>query len=193
MIWRHQWVNFTHVISALAKGSGSPERTSKAFLYVRYLLLESPEFIQRVSKWESLGFSSRYWMEEDFNDKLMEYLREYPEYNEFEAFAGGNTASLDPPLQPQMPVYYSNVISDFVPFLEVLISRLIEYAQVDLLQEILDRYGHLFFYHNCPLSYVSNLFLYYYPNETLSDPRICRRILRLLGKSSVSYTVDRDS
>ncbi|KAI9492493.1 mediator complex subunit 23-domain-containing protein [Zychaea mexicana] len=184
MIWKYQWVNFTNIISALGKGSGTPERTTKAFRYVQYLLLESPEFKKRVDKWLSLGFSHRYWTEEDFHEKLMQYLTEYPEYHEYEAFAVAqqNTQQpvLDPPLQPQMPVYYTSIVSDFVPFLEVLIARLIEYAQTDLLLQILDRYGQLFYYHNSPLSYVCNLLLYYYPNDTLSDPRVCKRIVRLL-------------
>lgn len=187
MIWKHQWVNFTHVISALAKGSGSPERTAKAFRFIQYLMLESPELYNRVQKWSSLGFSHRYWTEEDFHEKLMQYLQAYPEYSEYEAFAmqsGQQTPILDPPLQPAMPVYFANVISDFVPFLEVLISRLIEYAQSDLLSAILDRYGHLFYYHPSPLSYVCNLLIYYYPNETLSDPRICKRIVRLIGMNA---------
>lgn len=191
MIWKHQWINFTHVISALVKGSGSPERTAKAFRYVQYLLLESPEFSNRARKWDSLGFSPRYWTEEDFHDKLMQYLQEFPEYHEYEGFfvqqqksseQSSSPPVLDPPLQPQLPIYFTNIVSDFVPFLEVLIARLIEYGQSDLLLAILDRYGHLFYYHNCPLSYVCNLLLYYYPNDTLSDPRICKRILRLLGK-----------
>lgn len=116
----------------------------------------------------------------------MHYLNEYPEYHEYEAFAmaqkQGQMPALDPPLQPQMPVYFTNIVSDFVPFLEVLISRLVEYAQVDLLIAIMDRYGHLFYYHNAPLSFVSNLLLYYFPNDTLADPRVCKRVVRLLGK-----------
>ncbi|KAI8145206.1 mediator complex subunit 23-domain-containing protein [Fennellomyces sp. T-0311] len=184
MIWKYQWVNFTNIISALAKGSGSPDRTAKAFQYVQYLLLESPEFNKRVNKWLSLGFSPRYWTEEDFHEKLMQYLSEFPEYHEYEAYAVAQQSTqhpvLDPPLQPQMPVYFTNIVSDFVPFLEVLIARLIEYAQTDLLLAILDRYGKLFYYHNGPLSYVCNLLLYYYPNDTLNDPRVCKRIVRLL-------------
>ncbi|KAI9313693.1 mediator complex subunit 23-domain-containing protein [Dichotomocladium elegans] len=191
MIWKYQLVNFTNIISALGKGSGTPERTAKAFRFIQYLLLESPEFANRVKKWHSLGFSRRFWVEEDFHDKLMEYLREYPEYHEYEAYAmlENNHSSanvnkqvpiLDPPLQPQMPVYYTNIVSDFVPFLEVLIARLVEYAKTDLLIGILDRYGHLFYYHSAPLSFVSNLLLYYFPNDTLSDARVCKRIIRLL-------------
>ena len=180
MIWKYQWVNFTNIISALGKGSGTPERTTKAFRYVQYLLLESSEFKNRVDKWLSLGFSHRYWTEEDFHEKLMKYLDEFPEYHEYEAHQKGQ--HMDPPLQPQMPVYYTSIVNDFVPFLEVLIARLIEYAQTDLLLQVLDRYGKLFYYHHSPLSYVCNLLLYYYPNDTLNDPRICKRIVRLLGK-----------
>ncbi|KAL0075593.1 mediator complex subunit 23-domain-containing protein [Phycomyces blakesleeanus] len=184
MIWKHQWINFNHVIFALVKGSGSPERNSRAFRYVRHLLLESPEFIKRIAKWDSLRFSPRNWTEEDYHKKLMQYLNEFPEYYEFEAFAMNHyeqtQPSLDPPLQTPMPIYLTNVISDFVSTLEVLISRLIEHAQTELLADILDKYGHLAYYHQYPLSFVCNLFLYYSSSNTLRDPRIRKRILCLL-------------
>ncbi|KAI9013358.1 mediator complex subunit 23-domain-containing protein [Phycomyces nitens] len=184
MIWKHQWINFNHVIFALVKGSGTPERNTKAFRYIRHLLLESPEFIKRVAKWDSLRFSPRNWTEEDFHKKLMQYLEEFPEYYEFEAFAMNHyekmQPSLDPPLQTPMPIYLTNVISDFISTLEVVISRLIEHAHTDLLVEILDKYGHLAYYHQYPLSFVCSIFLYYSSSNTLRDPRIRKRILRLL-------------
>ncbi|KAI8372734.1 mediator complex subunit 23-domain-containing protein [Radiomyces spectabilis] len=182
IIWKYQWVDFNHVIAALMKGSGSPERTTRAFSYVRYLLCESHEFQNRVNKWDSLEFSPRHWTEEDFHEKLMRYLNEFPEYHEFEAFARSDHASttFDPPLQSPMPIYLTNVISEFMASLELLITRLIEHSQTDLLGEILDRYGHLFYSHPYPLSFVCNLLLYYYPSTTLRDTRICKKILRLL-------------
>ncbi|KAI7862073.1 mediator complex subunit 23-domain-containing protein [Spinellus fusiger] len=158
MIWKHQWLNFNHVIFALVKGSGTPERFAKAFRYVRQLLVDSTEFSKRVAKWDSLKFNPRHWAEEDFNEKFTQYLDEFPEYFEFEAFAmkgyEQTQATLDPPLQTPMPIYLTNVISDFIPLMEALISRLIEHAQTDLLIDVLDK--------------------------TSRDPRICKRILKLL-------------
>ncbi|KAI7901563.1 uncharacterized protein BX663DRAFT_513291 [Cokeromyces recurvatus] len=189
-IWKYQWINFNHVIFALVKGSGSLERTNKAMHFLRYLLFESPEFQKRVQKWDSLGFSPRPWTEEKFHEKLMSYLREYPEYYEFEAFAMRQSyePALDlPHQQTKLPIYFSNVVNDFIVSMETLIMRLIEYSQKELLMKLLDTYGHLFYQHQCPLSFVTSLLLYYHSSETLRDPLILKRILRLLDFNQYTF------
>jgi len=159
------------------KGSGSVDRTTKACKYLRHVLLESPEFQKRVLKWDSLEFSHRHWTEDNFQAKLMQYLNEFPEYHEFESFA----PNVDlPHQQTKLPVYFTNIVSDFISSMENLIMRLIEYAQSDLLANILDKYGHLFYQSQNPLAFVTNMLLYYHSSETLRDPRILKRILRLI-------------
>ncbi|CEP17288.1 hypothetical protein [Parasitella parasitica] len=176
-IWKYQWITFNHVVFALMKGSGSIERTAKAANYLRHVLLESPEFQKRVHKWDSLEFSHRHWTEDNFQAKLMQYLHEFPEYHEFESFA----PSMDlPHQQTKLPVYFTNVVSDFISSMENLIMRLIEYAQTDLLADILDKYGHLFYQSQNPLAFVTNILLNYHSSATLRDPRILKRILRLI-------------
>ena len=176
-IWEYQWINFNHVVFALMKGSGNADRTTKATNYLRHLLLESPEFQKRVQKWDSLEFSHRHWTEDNFQTKLMQYLHEFPEYYEFESFA----PSMDlPNQQTKLPIYFTNIVSDFISSMENLIMRLIEYSQSDLLVNILDKYGHLFYQSQNPLAFVTNILLYYHSSETLRDPRILKRILRLI-------------
>jgi hypothetical protein len=186
LIWKNQWLSFNHVLFALLKGSGSSDRTSKAMGFVQHLLLGSNEFKRRAAKWNSLNFSPRHWVEEDFHEKLMVYLQEFPEYHEFEGHAMHKFEQTIPDikLQTKLPIYFTNVISDFTSTLETLITRLVEYSQNDLLANILDTYGHLFKYHPCPLSVITNLLLYYNTSETLQLPRIRKRILRLLGKTT---------
>jgi hypothetical protein len=155
--------------------------------YLRYLLLVSPEFQNRVAKWDSLNFSHRHWTEDNFQEKLMQYLTEYPEYFEFEAFSmGGYEPMMDLTGQQQLklPIYYTNVVSDFITSMENIIMRLIEHGEKDLLASLLDKYGHLFYQAQCPLSFVNNILLYYHTSETLRDARIRKRILRLIGKVS---------
>lgn len=187
MIWKHQWVNFNDVIMALLNGNSTSDRADKAFEFVRYLLFQSNEFEQRVLKWDSLQFSSRSWTEENGFDKLMEYQQMYPEFYEFEAFAAasGNLMNLDPPCQTPMPTYHTNVIIDFVTTMESIITHLIEHNQPQLLGDILEKYGHLFHYHQYPLSFVCSILLYYYSAPAIKDhPLNVKRITRLLGKDN---------
>lgn len=183
-IWKNQWINFNHVLFALTKGAGNADRTSKATSYIRYLLLGSPEFQSRVQTWDSFNFSHRHWTEEDFQAKLMKYLQKYPEYHEFESFAMRQyEPTMDlPQQQTKLPIYFTNVVSDFTSCMENLIMRLIEHSETELLANILDTYGHLFHQHQSPLAFVSSILLYYHSSDTLRDPRIRKRILRLIGK-----------
>ncbi|KAI8328625.1 mediator complex subunit 23-domain-containing protein [Chlamydoabsidia padenii] len=182
MIWKHQWVNLNDVILALLNGNSTGDRAQRSFDFIRHLLLQSPEFDQRIAKWDSLNFSHRSWTEEDNHDKLMAYHKTYPEYYEFEAFSANNNNNndeLDPPLQTPMPIYHTNLIVDFVTCMESIIAHLIEHNQHHLLADILDKYGHLFCYHQYPLSFVCNVLLYYH--EALKNhPLLVKRIARLL-------------
>lgn len=184
-IWKNQWINFNHVLFGLTKGGGSADRTTKAMTYLNYLLLVAPEFQNRVTKWDSLNFSHRHWTEGNFQEKLMQYLAEYPEYFEFEAYAmRGYEPSMElPGQQLKLPIYFTNVVSDFITSMENIIMRLIEHGQKDLLVNLLDKYDHLFYQAQCPLSLVNNILLYYHSSETLRDPRVRKRILRFIGKS----------
>ncbi|KAI9285727.1 mediator complex subunit 23-domain-containing protein [Umbelopsis sp. AD052] len=190
MIWKHQWVSFTHVVFALVKGSGNAERSEKAFQYLEYLLLESPEFSRRVETFTSLQFSSKYWAEDNHHEKLMTYLAQFPEYSEFESYGMKDfeqTQHMDPPTSPPMPIYFTNVVLRFIPFFDVIINRLIEYEQPDLLARILDKHGHLFQYHHYPLSFICNLFLDHYSSPTLHEPYIKKRLLRLLDFTQYEF------
>lgn len=188
-IWKNQWIQFNHVLFALVKGCGSGTRTTTANKYLHYLLLESSEFQRRVQKWDSLEFSRRPWTEENYQEKLMQYLAEFPEYHEFDSFAMRQYEPMMelPQQQTKLPIYYTNVVSDFSATMEYLIMRLIEYSQKDLLVSVLDKYGHLFYQHQTPLAFVTNTLLYYHSSETLKDPAIKKRILRLLGKASLVW------
>ncbi|KAM3581516.1 hypothetical protein VKS41_006346 [Umbelopsis sp. WA50703] len=190
MIWKHQWLSFAHVVFALVKGSGSTERNEKAFQYLGYLLLDSSEFSRRVEKFTSLGFAPRYWTEDNYHEKLMAYLADFPEYTEFEAYGMKEfeqTQHLDPPVSPPLPIYFTNVVLRFIPHFNVVIPRLIEHNKPELLARILDKYGHLFQYHHYPLTYICNLFLYHYSSAMLHEPHIKKRILRLLDFSQHEF------
>ncbi|ORX51305.1 hypothetical protein DM01DRAFT_1337353 [Hesseltinella vesiculosa] len=200
MIWDYQWININDLLLGLLGSHHTGEASAKALKFVDFLL-KTDELQSRVDKWTQLKFSTRPWTEEDAFDKLMEYHKAFPEYFEFEAFAAGEASndslSLDPPLQLPMPIYYTNFISDFTSTLESVIGYLIERNQAELLVDVLDKFGCLFHYHQYPLSFVCNTLLYYHSSPILQEPRIVRRIARLLdfdqydiAPEAVEYATD---
>ncbi|CAG8583738.1 10890_t:CDS:10 [Ambispora gerdemannii] len=184
LIWTYQIVAFEHVIFALIRGNRDHDHKAKvAFGFLDYLLFKSEGFQSRVDYFISLNFNPRYWTEDDYHDKLMKYLEKYPEFFEFEAFAMDGYENvkkiLDPPVPTQMPIYYSFVIARTLPILDIVIGRLIEYGEKEMLIKLLEKYGCLYKYHQTPLSFIRDLFQYYH-SDTLRDPIISKKLLHLL-------------
>ncbi|CAG8592011.1 4329_t:CDS:10, partial [Ambispora leptoticha] len=185
LIWTYQIVAFEHVIFALIRGNRNHdhEKTKVAFGFLDYLLFKSEGFQSRVDYFISLNFNPRYWAEDDYHEKLMKYLEKYPEFFEFEAFAMDGyektKKSLDPPVSTQMPIYYSFVIARTIPILDIVIGRLIEYGEKDMLVKLLEKYGPLYKYHQTPLSFIRDLFHYYY-SDLLRDHIISKKLVHLL-------------
>ncbi|OZJ06770.1 hypothetical protein BZG36_00320 [Bifiguratus adelaidae] len=184
MIWKYQILSFGHVMFALIKGHHEARFIKQAFRFLDYLLFRSPHFKERAEKWRTLGVASRYWTENDHFDKLMVYLKEYPEYFDFDAFAMSGydkvLKPLDPPSSVAMPIYFTNVITRSFPYLDLAIGRLIEYEELDLLIKFLDTYGWLYSYHHYPLSFLRTTIHYYYGSTTLLNPEVMKRLLKLL-------------
>ncbi|RUS33972.1 mediator complex subunit 23-domain-containing protein [Jimgerdemannia flammicorona] len=186
-IWKYQILDFNHVIFALVRGHIHPSRVEKTFNFLEYLLVGSLEFSNRFAKWIRLDFSYRYWTEDDHHDKLMQYLKEFPEFFEYEAYAMNGydgydriEKTLDPPCSTQMPVYYTNAVIRFFPIFDTLLGRLIEYQQVELLIKILEKYECLYYYHHYQLSFVRGLLHNYFTSPVLKEPRVMKHILKLL-------------
>ena len=190
LIWKHQILAFEHVIYALICDQRDEKKSEIATGFLNCLLFEPEGFSQRVARFMELGFRPRYWVEDDFHGKLMQYLEDYPEFYEYEAFAMDGYANINTPLNPppdiQMPIYYSNVILRTLPIFDILVGNMIAFGNIELLK-FLDEYGKLYRYHQTPLSFVRDLFCYYYPASTIRDPNVCRRLVKLLGKLNISY------
>ncbi|CAG8556083.1 7213_t:CDS:10 [Paraglomus occultum] len=183
LIWKYQILAFEHVIYALICHQREETKREIATGFLNCLLFEPEGFSQRVARFMELGFCPRYWVEDDFHGKLMQYLEDYPEFYEYEAFAMDGYANTNTPLNPppdiQMPIYYSNVIFRTLPIFDILIGNMIAFGNTELLR-FLDEYGKLYRYHQTPLTFVRDLFCYYYPTSTIRDPNVCRRLVKLL-------------
>lgn len=118
----------------------------------------------------------------------MQYMKDYPEFFEYEAYAMNGydqtVHPIDPPCSTQMPVYYTNAVIRFFPIFDTLIGRLIEYQRTELLVKILEKYERLYYYHHYQLSFVRGLLHNYFASPVLKEPKVMKHILRLLGKLS---------
>ncbi|KAK9720183.1 hypothetical protein K7432_004332 [Basidiobolus ranarum] len=180
-IWTYQLVSFEHVIFALTRGHSNT--TQLNFKLLEKVLVESTEFDERLSFWISLEFNPRYWVEDDFHEKLTKYLDKFPEYFEYEAFAMNgyvsNKEELKPALSTPMPIYYDNLILRVIPFLDITIGKLIEFEQSDLLKLVLDKFQKLYRYHQTPLAFIRDTLQNYYRSGALKDPEIAKLLVKL--------------
>ncbi|CAG8480170.1 6506_t:CDS:10, partial [Dentiscutata heterogama] len=194
LIWKYQILAFEHVLFALVKGHSEVNTTAIGIL--DYLLFKSEEFSGRVEYFIFLKFSHRYWTEDDHHDKLTKYLEKYPEYFQYEAFAmdGYETVNkpLEPPLVTNMPIYYTTAIRRSLPILDIVIGRLIEFGQQEMLAKLLDKYRQLYRYHQTPLAFVRDLLHYYYSAPALRDQSISTRLIKLLVSPIIYSKTDFD-
>ncbi|CAI2167435.1 20394_t:CDS:10 [Funneliformis geosporum] len=199
LIWRYQILAFEHVLFALV--SGQRENNTVVLGILDYLLFESEGYSNRVQYFLSLKFNHRYWVEDDHHDKLMEYLKRYPEYFQYEAYAmdgigytdGYEAAAkkLDPPLKSiNMPIYYTSVLRKSLPILDLVVERFIEFGETDKLVKLLDEFGQLYRFHQTPLAFVRDLLCYYYSAPTIRDPTICSKLIKLLGCDEYDFVAE---
>ncbi|CAG8485439.1 14772_t:CDS:10 [Dentiscutata erythropus] len=194
LLWKYQILAYEHVLFALVKGHSEVNTTAIGIL--DYLLFKSEEFSGRVEYFISLKFSHRYWTEDDHHDKLTEYLKKYPEYFQYEAFAMDGYETVNKPLEPSlvtnMPIYYTTAIRRSLPILDIVIGRLIEFGQQEMLAKLLDKYRHLYRYHQTPLAFVRDLLHYYYSAPALRDQSISTRLIKLLVSPIIYSKTDFD-
>ncbi|CAG8537465.1 6927_t:CDS:10 [Funneliformis mosseae] len=199
LIWRYQILAFEHVLFALVRGQR--ENNSVVLGILDYLLFESEGYSERVHYFLSLKFNHRYWVEDDHHEKLMEYLKRYPEYFQYEAYAmdgigytdGYETAAkkLDPPLKAiNMPIYYTSSIRKSLPILDLVVGRFIEFGETAKLVKLLDEFGQLYRFHQTPLAFVRDLLCYYYSAPTIRDPIICSKLIKLLDFDEYDFVAE---
>ncbi|CAJ0826096.1 9127_t:CDS:10, partial [Entrophospora sp. SA101] len=182
LIWKYQIVAFEHVLFALVRGHR--EKDTTAFQILDYLLFKSKNFSERVEYFISLNFEPRYWIEDDHYNKMMKYVERYPEFFQYEAYAMDGyeniISELKPPSVTNMPIYYSTVIRRTLPILDIVIGKLIEFGEKELLIKLLDKYRLLYRYHQTLLAFVRDLLCYYYSVPIVREKAFCKRLIRLL-------------
>eukprot|EP01134_Creolimax_fragrantissima_P000795 CFRG0795T1 len=108
---------------------------------------------------------------ETYNQKLMRYLNAYPEYTNFEA-----CVEATPPISTTqqtfptvLPCYYDNAVCRFIPALDMVLGRLIEFGKTDVVFMLVSTYGSLYAVHDRPVSSVYEFLHYYHANPYLTQ------------------------
>ncbi|KAJ2173602.1 hypothetical protein GGH16_001750, partial [Coemansia sp. RSA 560] len=176
-MFRFQLVHHEHVVFALTRGEHDLRTDRMRLLLTRYVLLESPQFSERLDEWHRLDFQGRYWADFEHWKKQDAYLARFPEFFEFEA-------ALEGPLEPapalSLPVYYENGMVRLLPVLEFALGRMIEAEDRGLLRDVLDRMGILYRLHQVPLTTLMNTLFVYFNAPTLHDAAVVRSLNRAL-------------
>ncbi|PWA00551.1 hypothetical protein BB558_003394 [Smittium angustum] len=176
-VWTFMFVKNEHVLYAIIRGDSDMRDNPIRVRLVRYLLMESPGFQERLSEWKRLDFSGRYWTEDDYFAKHKTFLSKYPEYFEYEAYLVSQGEKVIPPTQIKLPIFYENVMVRLVPVLEYSIDRLIESEQSVLLVELLDHLGPLFRLDQVPLTSLYNILFLYFASPTLHNSVTIRSLI----------------
>ncbi|KAL9655374.1 hypothetical protein ABK040_011215 [Willaertia magna] len=143
-----------------------------AISLITYLLTKDNRFLDRVEFFLSLKVNPNHFEEEDYYEKHLIYHQIYPET------FGITTVNENIELHSK-PCYYGNVCLRMIPILDLLCRRLVELNEFEALSHILDKYGNLFAYHECLVTFVRELLLYFHP-EVNADIKM--KLFQLLHK-----------
>ncbi|KAJ2842275.1 hypothetical protein IWW36_005968, partial [Coemansia brasiliensis] len=168
-MFRLQLVHHEHVVFALTRGEHDLRTDRMRLELTRYVLLESPQFSERLDEWHRLDFQGRYWADFTHWQKQQAYMARFPEHFEFEAAVEG---PLDPPPALSLPVYYENAMVRLLPILEFALGRMIEAEDRGLLRDVLDRMGILYRLHQVPLTTLMNTLFVYFNAPTLHEATV---------------------
>ncbi|KAJ1677122.1 hypothetical protein EV182_006828, partial [Spiromyces aspiralis] len=187
--WKYQIIRHEHILYSLTRGEHDLRMDDIRVDLIRYIILESPPFVDRLNEWHSLNFLGRYWTDHDHQAKQDAFLGKFPESFEYEAYLVAKNVPLQPPRSLSLPAYYENGMGRLLPVLEFSLGKLIEGERRDHLVDICDRMGILFRLHQVPLTTLMNTLFVYFDSPTIHDARTMRSmILSLLDMTQQGFT-----
>ena len=187
--WKYQLIRYEHILYALTRGEHDLRTDSPRCDLIRYIILESSPFVERLNEWHSLNFLGRYWTDIDHQAKQNAYLKRFPEFFEYEGHLARMGVAIQPPTSLPLPAYYENGMVRLLPILEFSLGRIIEAERRDLLIDICDRMGILFRLHQVPLTTLMNTLFIYFDSSTIHDSKTMRSmILSLLDISQQGFS-----
>lgn len=165
MIWKYNFVTIDRVVLCLALRTYEPRKQDMASIQVfllQLLLIKTTNLRERVM--EFVGNSPEYWKLSNYNEKHLDFHREFPE-----KFV---------PSDEHYPTFFGNVCLRFLPVLDIVIHRFLELgieSNVSPLESVLKTLGMLYKFHDRPITYLYNTLFYY--EQKLRERATVKRLL----------------
>jgi hypothetical protein len=174
LTWQSQAINPAKFIMTLARCTYYLDNTLNI---LEVYFLRNEELLKRVRRWTELFPCHDYWQEKDYHSQLMTYLKEYPEFSNFEQC--GEPFEVG---QETLPSYFYNNLTNIANMVHSLLGLFIEGNRIESAIQMIDNLGSLWKYGSSPLESM-NEFLLYYQSVLLQDyPRLIIKVLSLLRK-----------
>lgn len=160
LVWQCNIIPIDRLILILVLRVTDNSEAQAAMFIIQVLLLKMSNFLTRVRDFVHSN-SPDTWAQDDWHNRHTMFHFQYPE-----KFAPDSAGDGGPSSQ-YMPVYFSNVCLRFVPILDIVIHRFLEF-QVQNIQKsfesVFDSLGCLYKFHDAPISFVYCTLHYYESN-----------------------------
>lgn len=169
IIWKYNIVTIDRLVLCLVLRPNIDGNECQVCLYIiQLLLLKSSELRNRAQDFVKEN-SPEHWKQSNWYDKHLAFHRKYPEKftpEEVSSAYGGT-----------IPVYLSNVCLRFIPVLDIVVHRHFEVPQVSKnLEQLLDHLGHLYKFHDRPVTFLYNT-LHYYEIKLRDKPMLKKKLV----------------
>lgn len=165
MIWKYSLFSIDMFLLSLVLRAQEINETQVCFYIVQLLLLKTTEFRSRIQEFVNEN-SPEHWKQNSF-EKIFSFHQKFPE-----KFTPEEST-------PNLPVYFGNVCLRFIPVLDIIVHRFIEYSPPQMnktLEVLLDNIGCLYKFHERPITYLYNT-LFYYEQKLRDRPLLKRKLV----------------
>ncbi|KAL5478126.1 hypothetical protein EMCRGX_G025007 [Ephydatia muelleri] len=176
LVWKYNIICLDRLVLCMVLRRYDGQDAQVCFAILRHLLLVPQEFSQRVSFFVR-EVPPNYWEVPSWDQKHAVYLRQYPE-----TFHPSTAGILPPPKVSTLPMYFGNVCLRFLPVLDLVVQRLLELSDnnnnnntIQFLEQLLDRYGHLYKFHEHPMTYLYTT-MHYYETNLSEKPHLKKKL-----------------
>lgn len=184
LIWKYQIIPLDRLILCLSLKNLDGPGSQLCLFIIQQILIKSHEFKNMVREFCKIQSPEHYKEGINCHKINNEFLKAFPEKYYHDFLLENNMPSKDQTL----PTYFGNICLRFLPVLDILIHRTIEWRILHegaslRVDRLVEEYGCLYKYHDKPLTYLYNTLHYY-------DPKLPVSVRRLLSTTIINAFQD---
>jgi mediator of RNA polymerase II transcription subunit 23 len=171
-VWKYQFISLDRLMLCLATRKYEGHDVQLCLVLMQQLMVMSTDLRNRIDAVKDMAIG--FWNHDNWHQLHVNYHQRFPENFNLESLSQTPAGGARPPL----PIYYSNVCLRFIPVLDVVVHRFLEFGAgaMPTLDGILEHLKSLYRFHDHPIMYVFTT-MYYFEKNLADFPLIRKKLV----------------